>query len=1438
MNRALRRRSQVAAFAVVALLAGFLRATPAAAEEQPAPTDRSRVVDLWQVGGAQMRAAAEVALVGTDDQVLAFLDGGWQAAQRLDERDAVVEAVGRGGPAVRAAGKQALDAADAGDENAIGNFLGSGWQNASDADARLSVNQLRAAGGPQVREAAQKVLDSQDPDALRTFAESGWQTQWMVDQRLRVNQARASGGPEVRAAGQRALDAGTPEALEQFLEYGWAAASARDDEVATLTDLLAQARSAGDLAAQETQAAKDEGARAKEAAENARRAAVRAAEATAAARDDAQEAGAQAKRAAYAAEQASQAAQVAVAAAAAASRAARAAAAAASRTAAAAARADRAAATARKAAADAATDGSKAQAARMAAQEAAQIAVDAKNAASTAQATSNAIDAARDAIEAAKSAAANAKLAADANDDAVRAANEAGANAAEAVAAAQRARANADRATRAAQAAERYLNVAKQAAAAAQAAANRAAANAEAAAQAAIEAAEHAGEAAQAAARATEHAVAATEAAQAAVDAATQAGAVFVAAREADAERLAVAKEEADEAARAAKVQFDAQQQVADWDAEQAAKRDAQTNQLLALARNPATPAAEAAAAGRRVALNLAQAQGAYTQEAALAALRASDYEVLVFARTGLAAANALDDRKTVMDLAAATDNAALAAAAQAALDGTDAQVREFLRTQDYPGRIVNDRIQVNQILATAKSNGDAVMAQRAQAALDAGTLQALRDFLGAGQYDAAAVGERVRVNQLLAAADSGPELKAAAQVALDGPPNMLREFLATGQYTAGERDYEAAAHLSVVGGLLKMINQVAETATQSALEAHEVAARARGDAEQAANYAQQAAQSAAQAAAYAQQAQEYANQAAASVQKAAAAVNTARAAATRANASARSAIQSATWAIVSHGNAIQAARQAHTAAKQAYDSAVAAHHDAELAAEAAKAAFDAYYYDKQVMIADCMASLGPGTIGEAYEKLYNGTAGQAVVDCVANVVAEPHELAKRAFQNGATCEYLYPQGSQGYRNCLNTVLDPLFAANQKMALLVQAVGAMTTLFLPLAAGALVGCMLTVCGLAAGTLMTVGEVGLNVFKLINGDQSLSQTILNLGQTALEALLLNALGRVLSVGFRSLRALYVVTQTARAAETGLRDTSQLTLLRLGGLAECLRGHSFDPRTPVRMADGSARRISAIKVGDPVLATDPATGRTTGEAVTRVWRHRDRALTDLTVADGAGATATIRTTPTHPFWSASARAWVDAADVAPGSRLGGRGIARATVTDSRTFAGSEVMYDLTVANTHTFYVLAGSTPLLVHNTGCEQVILEAFEIRASGAFKTIGVRRNIAVARTEIEGRIPDLFSSVSGSPLEGFVPMVGSENNPQLFIPWKFAGDNPRLTDPEYKILNYLAYRLGDNPNLRGKIYLYSERPVCPSCDFVMSQFRTRYPHIELIVLWG
>jgi RHS repeat-associated protein len=156
--------------------------------------------------------------------------------------------------------------------------------------------------------------------------------------------------------------------------------------------------------------------------------------------------------------------------------------------------------------------------------------------------------------------------------------------------------------------------------------------------------------------------------------------------------------------------------------------------------------------------------------------------------------------------------------------------------------------------------------------------------------------------------------------------------------------------------------------------------------------------------------------------------------------------------------------------------------------------------------------------------------------------------------------------------------------------------------------------------------------------------------------------------------------------------------------LGNDASSSPCHSFDPNTPVLMADGSTKPIKDVKVGDKVMATDPVTGKTTAREVTRLHRNTDTDLVDVTVKEtGTGRTTVLHTTAHHPFWDESLRAWVPAGTLAAGHLLRSSESARLTVLSVRAHGDAKVMDDLTVAEVHTYYVIAGTTPVLVHNCG---------------------------------------------------------------------------------------------------------------------------------------
>lgn len=144
------------------------------------------------------------------------------------------------------------------------------------------------------------------------------------------------------------------------------------------------------------------------------------------------------------------------------------------------------------------------------------------------------------------------------------------------------------------------------------------------------------------------------------------------------------------------------------------------------------------------------------------------------------------------------------------------------------------------------------------------------------------------------------------------------------------------------------------------------------------------------------------------------------------------------------------------------------------------------------------------------------------------------------------------------------------------------------------------------------------------------------------------------------------------------------------------------HSFLPGTKVLLANGSTKSIEKVKLGDKVTVTDPKTGKTTvREVAGTIITEDDKSFADLTVKGGSGKPEGLIATTTHPFWVDSEKAWVEAGDLKPGMQLHTASGASVTLTAVRSFTERQRTHDLTVEDVHTYYVLAGETPVLVHN-----------------------------------------------------------------------------------------------------------------------------------------
>ncbi|MEV6075849.1 polymorphic toxin-type HINT domain-containing protein [Streptomyces sp. NPDC052069] len=159
------------------------------------------------------------------------------------------------------------------------------------------------------------------------------------------------------------------------------------------------------------------------------------------------------------------------------------------------------------------------------------------------------------------------------------------------------------------------------------------------------------------------------------------------------------------------------------------------------------------------------------------------------------------------------------------------------------------------------------------------------------------------------------------------------------------------------------------------------------------------------------------------------------------------------------------------------------------------------------------------------------------------------------------------------------------------------------------------------------------------------------------------------------------------------------------------ADCVKPHSFPSGTQVLLADGSTRAIEDIRIGDWVAASDPQAQRTATRPVTNTFTTEgDKDFTQLTVTTKQGP-ATVTATDNHPFWLADDQRWKNAGDLRVGDELRTPNGASVAVTEARDQQGLQRTHDLTVNDLHTYYVLAGATPVLVHNSSCPRFIADA-------------------------------------------------------------------------------------------------------------------------------
>ncbi|MFD7581998.1 polymorphic toxin-type HINT domain-containing protein [Kitasatospora sp. NPDC059817] len=674
-------------------------------------------------------------------------------------------------------------------------------------------------------------------------------------------------------------------------------------------------------------------------------------------------------------------------------------------------------------------------------------------------------------------------------------------------------------------------------------------------------------------------------------------------------------------------------------------KSKTEADRLAQAAAQPGTAPEQVATDGRKLALLSRKISGPWGAAAAEEALSGPDAAVLAYVKTGRAKAVERDDREQATHLYETSENPAVRAAAFTALTADGTAATEFVSTGQYQAAAPDNRLQIARITDQA---GPAVKAA-GLAALKTNTPEALQAFLDKGLTDAQSADDRLATARLIDSA--GDERKAAARIALEGAAVKLRAFVAEGQYTAQRKDQLAAVHIADVTGLIAQASAASARAQQTAAEAQRAAAVARGAAAEANGYANTAQQAANTAADYVTTAQSAADRAQSDAAKAAQSAKTAKAAEGLARRSAAEAMYSAKQAGQSASRAQWSADDAYSSAAAARASAVAAGKDAIAAQAAADDAFNVHQakYEAEEKAAREAVEKARKEAEQAQKEQDEATA-KAKQDAIAGI----EEEIKKQKEKNDDVNSLYHIISEGIHFTLDVI------------------GGVGGVFAP--------------GLAdIADLINCAYYGIEG-KVEKATQSCIGAIPIVGDAAAIAKFVQWTKKFGSWGKKAAEFIEkVVARTPKSCPV-----------------RAPLPNSFPAGTKVLMADGSTLPIEQVRVGDYVTAADPDFGETSSRRVdATIYTPDDRDFTDLTIQSPDGTTATITSTDQHPFWAENQHAWRNAADLTTGDTVRTATGQTAQITTSKHWKTLQPAYNLTVDTVHTYFVMAGSSSILVHN-----------------------------------------------------------------------------------------------------------------------------------------
>ncbi|MFE4857256.1 polymorphic toxin-type HINT domain-containing protein [Streptomyces sp. NPDC056670] len=271
------------------------------------------------------------------------------------------------------------------------------------------------------------------------------------------------------------------------------------------------------------------------------------------------------------------------------------------------------------------------------------------------------------------------------------------------------------------------------------------------------------------------------------------------------------------------------------------------------------------------------------------------------------------------------------------------------------------------------------------------------------------------------------------------------------------------------------------------------------------------------------------------------------------------------------------------------------------------------------------------------------------------------------------------------------------------------------------------------CGAVAGAASAAVENAMDP----NADHSWA----GFGKSMLVGAVTGAIGGLAGAGAAKLAAKVVKPLLAKVAPSFKNAVN-----RVLGRASC---DSFLAGTVVVLANGKTKPIEKVGPGDKVAATDPVSGTSRTEPVTDTITHTaDKEYTTLTIRTPDGHSTQLKATGHHPYWETKSKRWVNASDLKPGDQLRSADGAPLEVLAVTTTNESHRTFNLTVAELHTYYVLAGAAPVLVHN--CNVTAAARAEADAASSIRPSKARPAVAEALELPNGQVYS-SPSVRGAP---------------------------------------------------------------------------------------